>query len=289
MPFRTVGTGTPPVLHSSPRPVWFPGNRLQTICIMISATNFYVHSKMSRNKRTPLISLSISLALLAASSISGCTGLTSAGNPKGTSTNTTAISIATQPASQTVTAGQPAIFSVAATGTGTLAYQWKKNGTALSGAIASSYTTPATTSADNGAQFIVTVSDSTGNMTSNVATLTVNGSLTSQLTVPTTSLIQAFTNQSYSATMSVTGGTPGYTWSIVSGSLPSGMSLMPSTGQISGTPTIAGGYSFKVQISDRSSPQQTTTLPLALIVTLPVDQYGSARIFRVPTPRGFLP
>ena len=108
----------------------------------------------------------------------------------------------------------------------------ERNGTQR--AIASSYMLPATTSADNGAQFIVTVSDSTGNMTRNVATLTVNGSLTSQLTVPTTSLIQAFTNQSYSATMSVT-GTPGYTWSIVSGSLPSGMSLMPSTGQISGT------------------------------------------------------
>src|SRR5258707_953032 len=83
-------------------------------------------------------------------------------------------SITTQPASQTVTAGQPAAFTVAATGAETLTYQWKKNGTAMSGATSSSYTTPATTSSDNGAQFTVTVSNSTGSVTSNSATLTVS-------------------------------------------------------------------------------------------------------------------
>ena len=50
--------------------------------------------------------------------------------------------ITTQPASQTVTAGQTATFSVTATGTAPLSYQWKKNGAAISGATASSYTTP---------------------------------------------------------------------------------------------------------------------------------------------------
>src|SRR4029077_610241 len=66
-------------------------------------------------------------------------------------------SITTQPASQTVTAGQTATFSVTATGTAPLSYQWQKNGTAISGATSSSYTTPATTSSDNGAQFTVVV------------------------------------------------------------------------------------------------------------------------------------
>ncbi len=45
--------------------------------------------------------------------------------------------ITTQPASQTVTAGQTATFNVAATGTAPLSYQWKKNGTAISGATSS--------------------------------------------------------------------------------------------------------------------------------------------------------
>src|SRR5258707_2019339 len=94
----------------------------------------------------------------------------------GSTTSAVAPSITTQPASQTATAGQPAAFTVAATGTAPLTYQWKKNGTALSGATSSSYTTPATTSSDNGAQFTVTVSNSTGSVTSNAATLTVSAS-----------------------------------------------------------------------------------------------------------------
>jgi len=83
-------------------------------------------------------------------------------------------SITTQPASQTVTPGQSASFSVAATGTAPLSYQWRKNGTAISGATSSSYTTPATTSADNGAQFTVVATTTAGSVTSNAATLTVN-------------------------------------------------------------------------------------------------------------------
>ena len=83
-------------------------------------------------------------------------------------------SITTQPANQTVFAGQTATFSVIANGTLPLSYQWKKNGTAISGATSASYTTPAETTSDNGAQFSVVVSNSAGTVTSNAATLTVN-------------------------------------------------------------------------------------------------------------------
>jgi len=83
-------------------------------------------------------------------------------------------SITSQPASQTVTVGQMAKFSVTASGTATLSYQWQKNGADISGATLDSYTTPATTTQDNGAQFRVVVSNSVGTATSNVATLTVN-------------------------------------------------------------------------------------------------------------------
>jgi len=55
-----------------------------------------------------------------------------------TAGSTTAPTITTQPASQTVTAGQTASFSVAATGTAPLSYQWRKNNVAISGAISSS-------------------------------------------------------------------------------------------------------------------------------------------------------
>src|SRR5204862_3142652 len=106
--------------------------------------------------------------------------------------------ITTQPANQTVTAGQTATFAVAATDTAPLSYQWKKNGTAISGATSSSYTTPATTSSDNGAQFTVVVSNTVGSVTSSTATLTVNAAavaptVPTQLTTPTATAAQIAT------------------------------------------------------------------------------------------------
>ncbi len=82
-------------------------------------------------------------------------------------------SITTQPASQTVTAGQAATFSVVATGTSPLNYQWRKNGVSITGATSASYATPATTTSDSGSQFTAVVSNSAGSVTSNAATLTV--------------------------------------------------------------------------------------------------------------------
>jgi hypothetical protein len=86
----------------------------------------------------------------------------------------TAPSITTQPVSRAVTVGQTATFTVVASGTAPLSYQWKKGGTNITGAIAASYTTPATVIGDNGAQFTCYVSNSIGNITSAIATLTVN-------------------------------------------------------------------------------------------------------------------
>ncbi len=82
--------------------------------------------------------------------------------------------ISTQPADQTTTVGQTATFSVTASGDTPLTYQWTKNGAAVSGATAASYTTPATTSADNQEVFQVTVGNDAGSVTSSTATLTVN-------------------------------------------------------------------------------------------------------------------
>ena len=82
--------------------------------------------------------------------------------------------ITTQPANQAVTAGQTATFTVVATGTAPLAYQWNKNGATITGATSATYTTPATASSDSGAQFTVVVSNSAGTVASAAAMLTVN-------------------------------------------------------------------------------------------------------------------
>ncbi|HVS83954.1 MAG TPA: immunoglobulin domain-containing protein [Pyrinomonadaceae bacterium] len=90
--------------------------------------------------------------------------------------------ITTQPSSQTVTAGQPATFSVTATGSTPLSYQWQRNQVNISGATSSSYTITSTTLSDNGAKFRCVVSNAFGNATSNEATLTVTAppSITAQ-------------------------------------------------------------------------------------------------------------
>jgi Putative Ig domain./Immunoglobulin I-set domain. len=112
-------------------------------------------------------------------------------------------SITTQPESQTVTAGQAATFSVVATGTPPLSYQWKKNGTSISGATSSRYATPNTATSDAGSQFTVTVSNSAGSVTSNAAILTVNAILR-QLTVSASNLSFGNVNVDTSSSQIVT-------------------------------------------------------------------------------------
>jgi hypothetical protein len=81
--------------------------------------------------------------------------------------------ITNQPVSQTVTSGQSATFFVANTGSAPLAYQWMKNGAAITGATGSSYTTSATIGSNSGSQFSVSVSNAAGTAVSNAAILTV--------------------------------------------------------------------------------------------------------------------
>ena len=136
-------------------------------------------------------------------------------------------SITSQPVSQTVTAGQTATFSVAASGTAPLTYQWKKNNVNISGATSSSYTTPATTTSDSGAQFTVTVSNSAGNVTSSPATLTVNAA-PSALSTSSTSLSFGSINLGSSSSLSATLTNSGSSSITILGVSVSGAGFTPS-------------------------------------------------------------
>jgi WD40 repeat protein/chitodextrinase len=116
-------------------------------------------------------------------------------------------------------------------------------------------------------QYRVRATDGAGNLSgySNVATVTTQLS-EPPLTITTQSLPDATLNVSYSTTLAVGGGTPLYTWSITSGSLPTGLSLNSGTGVISGTSTASGNFSFTVRAIDSSNPQQTATKDLSIIV-----------------------
>ena len=94
--------------------------------------------------------------------------------------------ITSHPSDQTVSVGQGATFTVAASGDPPLSYQWQRNGAPIGGATASSYTLSSAGAADNGAQFRCVVTNTAGSATSNSATLTVssNTAPTGTITAP---------------------------------------------------------------------------------------------------------
>jgi hypothetical protein len=81
--------------------------------------------------------------------------------------------ITTQPQSQSVTAGATVNFTVTATGSPAPTYQWSFNGTPISGATSSALTVNSAQSANAGS-YTVAVANSSGSVTSNTASLTVN-------------------------------------------------------------------------------------------------------------------
>ena len=87
------------------------------------------------------------------------------------------------------------------------------------------------------------------------------------VSITTTSLPNARRNKNYNRTLTATGGTTPYVWTIVAGSLPPGLSLNGSTGVISGRATTLGQYSFTVQVRDNQPTPATATKALAITVT----------------------
>ena len=95
------------------------------------------------------------------------------GSGSGGSSTSVTLSVVTQPQSVSVPVGQAATFTVAASGSGELTYQWLANGIEIAGATAASYTTAATALSDSGTTYSVRVSDSSGSVLSASVTLTV--------------------------------------------------------------------------------------------------------------------
>jgi glucose/arabinose dehydrogenase len=90
-------------------------------------------------------------------------------------TGSSAPAITQHPAGQTVAVGESATFTVGASGTAPLTYQWQRNGSNIPGANAASYVTPPVTPADNGGAFRCIVANAAGSAISNAATLSVTG------------------------------------------------------------------------------------------------------------------
>jgi DNA-binding beta-propeller fold protein YncE len=176
----------------------------------------------------------------------------------------------------TVAAPATATFSVVASGTAPLSYQWQKNGANISGATAASYTTPATTPADSGSSFTVIVSNAaTTTATSNAAILTVSSTAPSITTQPQPQIVQVGSTATFSVV--ATGTAPlAYQWS------KNGVVIAGATAASYTTPATApsdAGASFTVVVSNSVTPAATSnaaTLTVTHTLALVAGEIGGA-------------
>lgn len=104
-----------------------------------------------------------------------------------------------------------------------------------------------------------------------------NSSTVSTLVVTTTSPMPDGTESAaYSKTLAATGGTGAYTWSVVSGSLPTGITRTGAV--LSGTPSVAGVYSFTVRVTDSTAGTPLTN-DKALTITIAATGGGDPAMY----------
>ncbi len=121
-----------------------------------------------------------------------------------------------------------------------------------------------TTTLSNGSHSLTAVASNSAAQTTTSAAVAIIAN-NPRLSIATTSFPSGQIQVSYSTSLQATGGTTPYTWSVLSGQLPAGLSLSSSTGTISGTPTVAGSSSFTIQVKD--STGLTTSAVFSLNIT----------------------
>ena len=185
----------------------------------------------------------------------------------GGGSGTVAPTISSQPVSQAVSAGANVTFTVGATGTAPLSYQWQKNGTTISGATGSSLTLASVTTASAG-NYQAMVSNSAGSTTSATAALIVTTTVVapSIATPPASQTVTAGANVSFSVVAQRTAPLS-YQWR------KNGTSI---TGATSATLTLnnvatndAGSYTVRVSNTGGSVTSATATLTVHSSTTNP--------------------
>jgi len=193
--------------------------------------------------------------------------LTAAG-PQGSATRTRAALITvTGPLALTsaelpaAVAGESYSQMLTATG-GTSPYSWSVSAGNLPSGLALGASTgmiSGTPAGAGSASFTIQVTDAVGASALKPLSLTVN----TPLAIATVSFPNAWRGVDYSQTLVATGGQPPYTWSVLSGSLPTGMTLNGSTGEISGA-AILSGTGFEIKVTDAGGHSATKPLNIGV-------------------------
>ena len=117
-----------------------------------------------------------------------------------------------------------------------------------------------TPSAAGSYSFTVKVTDAGGQSATEATTVVIAARPALSFTAPPSGQVGV----AYSDTLTVTGGTGPFAWSVPAGSLPPGLTLGPSSGVLSGTPAAAGSYAFTVQVTDADGVTATESVTLVI-------------------------
>jgi acid phosphatase len=125
-----------------------------------------------------------------------------------------------------------------------------------------------TTTLSNNSHSLVAVASNAAAQTATSAAVVITVD-NPQLSITTTSLPSGQTQTSYSASLQATGGTPPYTWSVLTGQLPTSLSLSSSSGIITGIPTVAGSFPFTIQVKDSAAGSTSAGLSINIATAPP--------------------
>ncbi|MFN0169433.1 MAG: putative Ig domain-containing protein [Bryobacteraceae bacterium] len=164
---------------------------------------------------------------------------------------------------------QPYSVAFAAAG-GTQPFEWRiSSGIAPPGlTLSSAGVLSGTPTAAGPFALVVQVVDKNGATDSVTVTASIAPAPLTVLSQP--QLPQAILNRAYSQTLQASGGVPPYTWSMATGTLPTGVSLM-SSGELRGTPTSLGNFDFSISLTD-SGPAATAQAGLLNAKASPGDE-----------------
>ena len=171
--------------------------------------------------------------------------------------------ITDQPDSVTNVIGQTVTFSVTATGSDPLSYQWRFLGSDIDGATTNTLTLTNVQLSDAG-EYVVFVNNDFGSELSAAAVLTVLDGDIPRIT--TTSLPNGSEGSAYSATLEAAGSDTPLSWSLVGE--PEWLSVAAGTGVLSGVPNRSGAFYFHAVVTDNEGDSDTETFS----ITVPAGQ-----------------
>jgi len=232
--------------------------RLRSTCHKLGTFHLFSHATVSL--------MFCLLAVTVLLSFPGCEGISAAVHaPQSPAAE---ITVKISPASATLNSGEYFQFSALVTGTSQTAVTWASSAGSISshGMLHAPQPTSAMT--------LKVVAISTTATRQWASAVVAVAPRVPRPSITTTTLAAGTVGTAYSETLAASGGQPPYQWSVISGALPSGIQLTASSGVISGTPSVAGKFSFVVGLKDAIGNTTNSALSLSIATASTPIQCG---------------